>query len=781
MALEQITFNIGAFNDSDAGGNNYFTDTVFEVKNQSDNTFATIYADSSGTTQIPQNGIDNVSNSRGECNFYIDDGDFYLEVNSQQKNFNTGNFKAGFANIDEVKAYPKLSKLIGQRVTIGEYHAGTGYGGASYNVVSSASVTPNDIDVIQGVADSGAAISLVNISSPVPSQFGCRIGSFNNSTQLNRYAEYCKENNTKFIFDKPYESYDSVFIPSGVVVDMIEPLDAAKATSLSLGAALVIGSDSMDKLAATLSSDPVKQGLIISVTSSGEMSAGDVISIYNPTDFSYHPARDYYRDGELVQIQSIDGNQITLTKPLRSGYLASSMELWKLREPNNAELKINVNCSNINAFAFQINGSVNMRGYISGSGGNWGVLDRSMCFDCDWDVGSIMQTDSSTTLAYGIANRNSSYQRDHGGSVEAMRHAVTNTGRGGEARPPCRGNRSLNQTISNHAEVTNTSAWDCHAVAEDCFAINCDIYGGVVSGGANNGTPNCRIYQLGTRALIKEGNLVNTNQNYSGCEMHLTNIVTANAALASFGSIPGEMEVDITSGGTIDFSNSKVYMGGSDNATPKALISITVRSYNGGDVDVDFSGVNVTCPESISNTNIIQIDRNSTNRVRKVVINNSYSEGISWLLDVCELKVDGLEVKSGDRTIGSVQGFSAEVDGSADISNYYLDGSKYQGLALSSSNSAKVTLSNINVSRCNILTSTNSRVRSGVSVEGCGNVFANGINASIDSSLANSYPINFRDNGDVVLGINSYSGFTDPIQQSGNLSFNTANLGIPAI
>lgn len=89
MALEQITFNIGAFNDSDAGGNNYFTDTVFEVKNQSDNTFATIYADSSGTTQIPQNGIDNVSNSKGECNFYIDDGDFYIEVNSQQKRFST--------------------------------------------------------------------------------------------------------------------------------------------------------------------------------------------------------------------------------------------------------------------------------------------------------------------------------------------------------------------------------------------------------------------------------------------------------------------------------------------------------------------------------------------------------------------------------------------------------------------------------------------------------------------------------------------------------------------
>ncbi len=177
MALEQITFNIGAFNDSDAGGNNYFTNTVFEVKNQSDNTFATIYADSSGTTQIPQNGIDNVSNSRGECNFYIDDGDFYLEVDSQQKNFSIGNFKTDFSNIDEVKAYPKLSKLIGQRITTIEYHSGTGYGGASYDVVSSSSVTPNGIDIIQGVADSGAAITLKKSGSVDISQLGANYNS----------------------------------------------------------------------------------------------------------------------------------------------------------------------------------------------------------------------------------------------------------------------------------------------------------------------------------------------------------------------------------------------------------------------------------------------------------------------------------------------------------------------------------------------------------------------------------------------------------------------------
>lgn len=89
MALEQITFNIGAFNDANAGGNNYYTNTVFEVRSQSDNTFASIYSDESGNNLIPQNGIDNISNSVGECEFYIGEGEFYILVDSKKRNFST--------------------------------------------------------------------------------------------------------------------------------------------------------------------------------------------------------------------------------------------------------------------------------------------------------------------------------------------------------------------------------------------------------------------------------------------------------------------------------------------------------------------------------------------------------------------------------------------------------------------------------------------------------------------------------------------------------------------
>ena len=107
-------------------------------------------------------------------------------MDSQQKNFSIGNFNTDFIHIDEVKAYTKLTIFIGKRITTIEYHSGTGYGGASYDVVSSSSVTPNGIDMIQGVADSGAAITLKKSGSVDISQLGDNY----NSTMYTREQAY---------------------------------------------------------------------------------------------------------------------------------------------------------------------------------------------------------------------------------------------------------------------------------------------------------------------------------------------------------------------------------------------------------------------------------------------------------------------------------------------------------------------------------------------------------------------------------------------------------------
>ncbi len=134
--------------------------------------------------QVSVNSADNVVLDNGEnlqqaidrLNSEIDEVQEYID--GQQ-----------FENIDAVKNYPALSALIGYRIKTKEYHAGTGYGGASYEVVNSGSVTPNDIDIIQGVADSGAAITLIVGERMLISQFGAISGQ-DSTESINAASKY---------------------------------------------------------------------------------------------------------------------------------------------------------------------------------------------------------------------------------------------------------------------------------------------------------------------------------------------------------------------------------------------------------------------------------------------------------------------------------------------------------------------------------------------------------------------------------------------------------------
>ncbi len=53
---------------------------VYEVRKTSDDSLATIYSDAAGTTEIIQNGTSNASDSAGVVEFYIADGDYYVQV-----------------------------------------------------------------------------------------------------------------------------------------------------------------------------------------------------------------------------------------------------------------------------------------------------------------------------------------------------------------------------------------------------------------------------------------------------------------------------------------------------------------------------------------------------------------------------------------------------------------------------------------------------------------------------------------------------------------------------
>lgn len=62
---------------------------VYEVRKVSDNSLATIYSDKDGLNPITQDGVSNVSGSDGVVEFFVADGDYYIEVGPVQGNFST--------------------------------------------------------------------------------------------------------------------------------------------------------------------------------------------------------------------------------------------------------------------------------------------------------------------------------------------------------------------------------------------------------------------------------------------------------------------------------------------------------------------------------------------------------------------------------------------------------------------------------------------------------------------------------------------------------------------
>lgn len=62
---------------------------VYEVRKVSDGELATIYSDKDGDNEINQNGTSNVSGSDGVVTFFVNDGDYYVEVDSVKSNFLT--------------------------------------------------------------------------------------------------------------------------------------------------------------------------------------------------------------------------------------------------------------------------------------------------------------------------------------------------------------------------------------------------------------------------------------------------------------------------------------------------------------------------------------------------------------------------------------------------------------------------------------------------------------------------------------------------------------------
>ncbi len=82
MALQSFTVSIGALRDVNNNDKNYVSGEAIYVKTIG-GSFATIFRDLAGTSEISQDGLANQTNEKGQLTFFVEAGDYVLEYQNQ--------------------------------------------------------------------------------------------------------------------------------------------------------------------------------------------------------------------------------------------------------------------------------------------------------------------------------------------------------------------------------------------------------------------------------------------------------------------------------------------------------------------------------------------------------------------------------------------------------------------------------------------------------------------------------------------------------------------------
>lgn len=160
---------------------------VYEVRKTSDNSFATIYSDAAGATEIVQNGASNVSDANAECVFYIANGDYTFTINAVSARLSVVREKV-FESVADMTAANWLN-IGGVVRTLGYYTCGDG-GGNDYVIVAADTGTADGGSFIDLAGVSGQAKGLFVDGNVNVEQFGASTNISDNSPIVNAASKF---------------------------------------------------------------------------------------------------------------------------------------------------------------------------------------------------------------------------------------------------------------------------------------------------------------------------------------------------------------------------------------------------------------------------------------------------------------------------------------------------------------------------------------------------------------------------------------------------------------
>lgn len=258
---------------------------------------------------------------------------------------------------------------------------------------------------------------------------------------------------------------------------------------------------------APLAADLRKDTRVITFAGPHGLEAGDWIVIYNPTDYSWHDSRYYYRAGEWCQIASARHRSVKLRAPLRADYASKDVIPYQvgLRHPalsggnwdcQDQMLVDYTGCSgplvNVASVKARANTVIN--------------IDRCVSARIRCGYG---YNDGSGHDDYLIAIGNSQNIHVSGDELFSRRHPVAIGGGDLVCGVPTRDCRVTDAKLLNQLS-TNVMCADIHGCVQNSGYENCIIMGGGSISGADSFYRSCEIHAR------QDGNLIETSEFVGG-------------------------------------------------------------------------------------------------------------------------------------------------------------------------------------------------------------------------------------------------------------------------
>lgn len=246
-----------------------------------------------------------------------------------------------------------------------------------------------------------------------------------------------------------------------------------------------------------MNANMTKLAKAMSFASAPAVAPGDVIILYNPTDFSFGGRRAVYRDGGMFKVHSLSGSTVKTYEMATDTYTAASMSVYKL---NGVSARIEgitfIPCATASnaALSIQYGKDVVIRDCKSGAGGVYVGIEVDKCYNVVIDCCTPENNSPHVNDEYGILLSSSQHVSVRGNAAYATRHAVSIGNYGTVASVPTRYVTIDGMNLWNNP-TDQTGAGDCHGNGDYVTYVNCTM-AGFSGGGRNIRLKGCTIFGM---------------------------------------------------------------------------------------------------------------------------------------------------------------------------------------------------------------------------------------------------------------------------------------------